>query len=89
MIMNTDSLRKPCTPAKPLIAPPLYVYKDLCLCMQQRKHVNLVDRSGHQFQGMINGIQIEDGSGNNWIVTLSSGVRVFVKTTTSDVVRLA
>ena len=50
---------------------PIYNYNWLCSMMQQRKRVNIVSASG-SFIGLINGISPEDGSGNNWLVTITS-----------------
>lgn len=62
---------------------PVYDYNWLCNAMRLRKRVMLVGRTGHTFKGMINCIRPEDGSGNNWLITLSDKLKdstVFVKT---------
>lgn len=48
---------------------PVYSYAWLCEMMQKRNRVSLSTSNGN-FQGLINGIRPEDGSGNNWLVTL-------------------
>lgn len=50
-------------------ANPVYNYNWLCSMMQQRKRVNILCKEGN-FIGLINGISPEDGSGNNWLVTI-------------------
>lgn len=61
---------------------PVYDYSWLCSMMQMRKRVAIVSREGNTFEGLINGIRPEDGSGNNWLITLSNDSKtrtVFVK----------
>jgi hypothetical protein len=56
---------------------PVYDFGWLCNMMQKRNKVHI---QGHE--GVINGIRPEDGSGNNWLVTLSnnlSDITIFVK----------
>lgn len=60
---------------------PVYDYAWLCNMMQQRKRVDIVCSAGH-FTGLINGIAPEDGSGNNWLVTITNeftNKTIFVK----------
>ena len=62
---------------------PIYSYDWLCEMMQKRKRVSLVTSNGH-FQGLVNGIRPEDGSGNNWLVTLCDNLitkEVFIRAT--------
>ena len=61
---------------------PVYDYNWLCIMMKLRKTVSIVGRTGHTFQGLINGVRPEDGSGNNWLLTISNSTKdstVFVK----------
>lgn len=61
---------------------PVYDYTWLCNMMQLRKRVRIVGRTGHTFEGLINGIRPEDGSGKNWLITISNNLKdstVFVK----------
>lgn len=44
---------------------PIWDFHWLCNMMRQRKRVHI---KGHE--GLINGISPEDGSGNNWLVTI-------------------
>ena len=60
----------------------MYSFNWLCLCMKNRKVVTLC--AGKQaYSGLVNGIAPEDGSGQNWLVTLAltgGGVKtIFVK----------
>jgi len=60
----------------------VYDYNWLCSMMKLRKTVHIVGRTGHTFEGLINAIRPEDGSGNNWLLTISSNCKdstVFVK----------
>lgn len=68
---------------------PVYSYEWLCKKMQDRGRVAIVVHNprGAIVRGIINGIRPEDGSGNNWLVTIcdtvgSSAVKneVFVRT---------
>lgn len=59
----------------------VYSYVWLCDMMQKRNRVSLVTSNGN-FQGLINGIRPEDGSGNNWLVTLCDNLsekEVFIR----------
>lgn len=47
---------------------PVWDFHWLCTMMKKRNRVSL---RGHE--GIINGIRPEDGSGNNWLVTLVDG----------------
>lgn len=63
-------------------AAPVYDYNWLCSMMKSRNRVHIVGRTGHSFHGLINGIRPEDGSGNNWLLTISNDLKdstVFVK----------
>lgn len=58
---------------------PVWDFHWLCTMMKKRNEVSL---SGHQ--GIINGIRPEDGSGNNWLVTLCQGTskkEIFIRAT--------
>lgn len=62
---------------------PVYDYNWLCRMMKLRKPVRIVGQAGTGFEGLINGISPEDGSGNNWLITINSNLKnstVFVKT---------
>ena len=64
---------------------PVYSYNWLCQKMQDRGRVAIVlhNPTGITVRGTINGIRPEDGSGNNWLVTIQdNGVynEVYVKT---------
>lgn len=61
---------------------PVYDYNWICSMMRLRKRVSIVGRTGNTFEGLINGIMPEDGSGNNWLLTISNDCKtstVFVK----------
>lgn len=61
---------------------PVYDYNWLCNMMRLRKVVRIVGRTGHSFEGLVNAIRPEDGSGKNWLITISSDCKdstVFVK----------
>ena len=61
---------------------PVYDYNWLCNMMKSRKRVVIVGRTGNTFEGLINCIRPEDGSGNNWLITISNNLQdstVFVK----------
>jgi len=62
---------------------PVYDYAWLCDMMRLRKIVHIVNRTnGQTFEGLINGIRPEDGSGNNWLVTLNNNLKditIFVR----------
>lgn len=63
-------------------ANPVYDFQWLCRMMQQRKRVHLHTNSGRVVDGLINGIQPEDGSGKNWLVTVCNDLTnatVFLK----------
>ena len=51
---------------------PVYSYEWLCKKMQDRGRVAIVlhNPAGAIVRGMINGIRLEDGSGNHWLVTI-------------------
>lgn len=56
---------------------PVWDFHWLCTMMQKRNRVHL-----HGIEGIINGIRPEDGSENNWLVTLADGLikkEVFVR----------
>lgn len=58
---------------------PVWDFNWLCTMMKKRNRVSL---KGHT--GIINGIRPEDGSGNNWLVTLcesGSTKEIFIKAT--------
>jgi hypothetical protein len=62
---------------------PVYSYDWLCKKMADRGLVELKLHDGNSVRGMINGIRPEDGSGRNWLVTLSYKLKnqeVFVRT---------
>lgn len=64
------------------VAKPVYDYNWLCNMMQMRKVVEIVGPNGISYRGVINGIMPEDGSGNNWLLTISNDCKtstVFVK----------
>lgn len=61
---------------------PVYDYNWICSMMKLRKRVKIVGRTGHTFEGLINCIRPEDGSGKNWLLTISHDLKnstVFVK----------
>ena len=62
---------------------PVYDYNWLCNMMRLRKRVRIMGRTGNSFEGLINAIRPEDGSGNNWLVTITNEFgnnTIFVKT---------
>jgi hypothetical protein len=49
--------------------------------MRTGKYHCVVDPKGNAHVGIVNGVMREDGSGKNWIVTITSGIkseRVFI-----------
>lgn len=48
----------------------LFSYYELCDAMRSRRPMTLCDVDGEVFTGIVNGIQIEDSSGNLWLVTM-------------------
>ena len=60
----------------------MYSFNWLCGVMRHRKVVTLCGSEG-TYSGLVNGIAPEDGSGQNWLVTLAltgGGVKtIFVK----------
>lgn len=64
---------------------PVYSYDWLCQKMQDRGRVAIRSRvdSNVTYYGTINGIKAEDGSGNNWLVTICENLNnntIYVKT---------
>lgn len=56
---------------------PVWDFNWLCTMMKKRNRVSI---QGHE--GLINGISPEDGSGNNWLVTITNefgNKTIFVK----------
>lgn len=56
---------------------PVWDFHWLCTMMKKRSRVSLKGQ-----EGIINGIRPEDGSGNNWLVTLIDGTskkEIFVR----------
>jgi hypothetical protein len=47
-----------------------YRLNDIVDAMKNRTYMGLVDGQGDCHIGLVNGLQPEDGSGKNWIVTL-------------------
>lgn len=62
-----------------MIAPVVYSFQWLCQAMQTRQKVSLLAYSGKTFEGIINGISVEDGSGRNFLVKFSDGNTIFVR----------
>lgn len=50
---------------------PVYDYNWLCNMMRSRAEVVIVSKD-RNYRGIINGIVPEDGSGKNWLVTITS-----------------
>ena len=48
----------------------VYLLSDIVKAMVDRSYIGLVDPSGKCHVGMVNGLQVEDGSGKNYIVTI-------------------
>jgi hypothetical protein len=65
---------------------PVYSYSWLCEKMADRGRVAIrYNLKGHTatIRGLVNGIRPEDGSGRNWLVTISdncTNVEVYVRT---------
>jgi hypothetical protein len=58
--------------------------KSLFLAMTSGKYAGFRDTKGKGYIGIINGIMREDGSGKNWIITVTEGVKtqkVFIHAT--------
>ena len=62
-----------------MIAPVVYSFKWLYEAMKTRQRVSLLAYSGKVFEGIINGISVEDGSGRNFLVKFSDGNTIFVR----------
>jgi hypothetical protein len=62
---------EPAPAPKPrVVLRPDYDFPTLCASMKARKKVHLKHHDGSSVIGLINGIQLEDGSGKSWIVTM-------------------
>lgn len=63
----------------------VYLLSDIVKAMMDRSYIGLVDYATlGSYAGMVNGIQIEDGSGKNYIVTIygnGKASQVFIKAT--------
>jgi hypothetical protein len=60
----------------------VYLLSDIVKAMMDRSYIGLVDPAGKCHIGMVNGLQVEDGSGKNYIVTLyanGKASKLFVK----------
>jgi hypothetical protein len=60
----------------------VYLLSDIVKAMVDRSYIGLVDPSGKCHVGMVNGLQVEDGSGKNYIVTIygnGKASKVFIK----------
>lgn len=58
--------------------------KSLFMAMTLGKYAGFRDTKGKGYIGIINGITREDGSGKNWIVTVTEGIvtkKVFIHAT--------
>ncbi len=47
-----------------------YRLNDIVDAMKNRTYMGIVDGQGNCHVGLVNGLQPEDGSGKNWIVTI-------------------
>jgi hypothetical protein len=48
------------------------------------KYTSVIDPKGRVYAGLVNGIMREDGSGRNWIITVTEGIKtskVFIHAT--------
>jgi hypothetical protein len=60
----------------------VYLLSDIVKAMMDRSYIGLVDPAGKCHVGTVNGLQIEDGSGKNYIVTIyanGKSSKVFIK----------
>lgn len=62
-----------------MMASVVYSFQWLCEAMHTRQKVSLLAYSGKVFEGIINGISVEDGSGRNFLVKFSDGNTIFVR----------
>lgn len=62
-----------------MTAPVVYSFQWLCESMHIRRWVKIIAYSGKVFEGIINGISVEDGSGRNFLVKFSDGETIFVR----------
>jgi hypothetical protein len=49
----------------------MYSFIWLCRMMQERTEVVLLGCDNETYHGMINSIAVDDGSGRNWIVSMT------------------
>jgi len=60
----------------------IYLLSDIVKAMQERTYIGIVDHAGKCHVGTVNGLQVEDGSGKCYIVTLYANTKaskVFIK----------
>lgn len=55
-----------------MITPVVYSFQWLCEMMQTRQTVKIISGPGQVYEGLINGISVEDGSGRNWLVKMDN-----------------
>ena len=55
-----------------MTVPVVYSFQWLCEAMKTRRRVKIVAYSGKVFEGLINGLSVEDGSGKNWLVKMDN-----------------
>jgi hypothetical protein len=56
-----------------------YRLNDIVNAMKNRTYMGIVDGSGNCHVGLVNGLQPEDGSGKNWIVTICNRTNKYSK----------
>jgi fructose-specific component phosphotransferase system IIB-like protein len=60
----------------------VYLLSDIVEAMKHRHEIEIIDVRDDLHIGMVNGIQVEDGSGHNFLVTLvkqNGSVVIFIK----------
>lgn len=54
-----------------MTAPVVYSFQWLCEMMQTRQRVKIISGGGLVYEGLINGLSVEDESGRNWLVKMN------------------
>jgi hypothetical protein len=52
-----------------------YSLVDIIKAMRERKYFGVQDHNGKVHVGLVNSLMAEDGSGKNWIVTVSHNLK--------------
>lgn len=60
-------------------SPKVYDFFDIVASMKGRQMITLYE-SGERFEGIVNRVEAESGSGKTWNVTLHTGQTLFIRT---------